>query len=217
VFIAGSELYLFIIVLIFKGLGYGSSISADQGSVRQDLRSILRPQRYMLATSAIPSSVLPNDLPSAITKSSGKTSGSGQGKELERLEELALVSLLDSLQTLLFRVLFDTSDKTTLEFRDSTPTEVTMVLSFLGSVFGHLSASGARLYSRLVLARRDSFIGSMRPDLAVALRSALLSTSGLIRRAAEAAQARIDQDNSSLAMVYPVCLKLCVHVHCKAR
>jgi hypothetical protein len=158
---------------------------ADQGSVRQDLRSILSPQKFMLAASAIPACVLPNDLPSTITKSSGNSSGAGQGKELERLKELArnqlaLVSLLDSLQSLLFSVLFDTSDETTLEFRDSIPAEVTTVLSFLGSIFGHLTSSSARLYSRLVLTCRDSFIGSMRTDLASALRSAPLSTSGFV-------------------------------------
>jgi hypothetical protein len=141
----------------------------------------------------------------AITKSSGSASGAGQGKELERLEELArnqlaLVSMLDSIQSLLFRVLFDTTSEMTLEFRESTPSEVSTVLSFLGSIFGHLTSSSARLYSRLVLARRDSFIGSMRTDLGSALRSAPLSTSGLFGRAAEAAWARVDQDNSSLAM-----------------
>jgi hypothetical protein len=59
-----------------------------------------------------------------------------RARELERFEDLArnqmsLISLIDSLQTLLFKILFDTSaDAQALEFRKSSPSEAATVLSF---------------------------------------------------------------------------------------
>lgn len=94
---------------------------------------------------------------------------------------MSLISLIDSLQTLLFKVLFDTSaDAQALEFREFSPSEAATVLSFLSSIFGHLSASNARLYARIILARRDAYIGDIKPDIAAALRSATETRSGII-------------------------------------
>lgn len=179
---------------------------ADSRSVGRDLHSVLFPQKSYLAVSVLPSGVLPNDLPASVTKSDKAAGSAGRARDLERFEDLArnqmaLISLIDSLQTLLFKVLFDTSSETqSLEFRDSSPSEAATVLAFLASTFGHLSASNARLYSRIILARRDSVIGDIKPDIAAALRSAPLDTSGLFGRAAEAARAKVDSENSSLAM-----------------
>jgi hypothetical protein len=149
----------------------------------------------VLHLTRLPAGLLQVDLAENLVVSTGEnpTGRSLSDQDLSILETLVLrqlehVSVLDSLNSLTFNTVFESSGEDNDFCPDVEPEEVRAIFTKISAVSTHLSRLAARLYTDVILARRDlalSAFPSGMPALAASLRTAPFSCVGLLGQHSE--------------------------------